>query len=178
VSRLTLLTASRSAGKTTFCLGLAVRARAAGWRAGGLLSPAVFEAGVKTGIQVHDLESRASRRLARRAADGEQPGLEDLAFGGWLFDRRALAWGDQVLAACPPCDLFILDEIGPLELLHGGGWIQALPALRRGAYRLGIAVVRPELVEEAGRVLPVERVVHLSPTLSPDELLAPLKENS
>ncbi len=50
--RLYVLTAPRGAGKTTFCRTLAERARSRGWTVVGVLSPAVFEEGVKTGIEV------------------------------------------------------------------------------------------------------------------------------
>lgn len=32
----------------------------------------------------------------------------------------------------------------PLELLRGEGWASAIPALRSGQYKVGVAVVRPE----------------------------------
>jgi nucleoside-triphosphatase THEP1 len=40
----------------------------------------------------------------------------------------------------------IVDEIGPLELLRGEGWIEAMSVLRANDYRLAVVVVRPALV--------------------------------
>ncbi|MGQ9834253.1 MAG: nucleoside-triphosphatase, partial [Candidatus Villigracilaceae bacterium] len=64
MSALYLLTAPFGAGKTTFCADLAEQARAAGWDVAGILSPPVFENGVKTGILARNLRSGETRPLA------------------------------------------------------------------------------------------------------------------
>lgn len=143
------------AGKTTLCRALADLARAAGWDVAGLLSPGVFEAGQKTAIQIEELRSGARRLLASSAP---REGF-DLAFGRWYFDRAVLAWGNQVLEESTPCDLLIVDELGPLELLRGEGFTAAQAALAEGRYRVGIAVVRPALVETFSALLPPQRIV-------------------
>ncbi len=152
-----LVTGERGAGKTTFCRRLAEEARADGWRVAGLLSPAVFEAGVKTGILVEDLASGEQRPLASLAA---RPPF-DLPLGRWFFDPAALDWGNRVLQDCPPCDLLIVDELGPLELLRGQGWTSALTALLRPDIRLGLAVVRPELETTLRARLPARETIRV-----------------
>lgn len=148
-----LLVAPRGAGKTTFCRLLAEEARAAGYQVAGLLSPAVFEGGVKTGILAQDLRTGEARMLARLETFAPVPPSFDLRLGCWLFDRAVLEWGNQLLAGELRCDLLVVDELGPLELVHGEGWVNALDALRRGCYRWAVAVVRPELAEVARRAL-------------------------
>jgi nucleoside-triphosphatase len=141
-----LVTGSRGAGKTTFCDHLVQAARGAGWRAGGLISHAVFEGTQRTAIDTEDLRSGETRRLAVAAAHGEPvtPGSQR-----WQFDPAALEWGDQVLAASTPCDLLVVDELGPLELERGEGWQAALAAIDAQQYAIAVVVVRAELLGEA-----------------------------
>ena len=156
-SPLWMLSGPRGAGKTTFCRLVAGYARAAGWDVAGLLSPAVFDREVKTGIQVENLRNGEKRLLAQAAP---APSF-DLQLGTWFFDRRAIEWGNRILEASLPCDLFIVDEIGPLELVRGEGWASALPALRQPGYHLGLVVVRPELQAAARAVLPIHETLPL-----------------
>ncbi len=158
-----MLVAPRGAGKTTFCRALVEEARAAGCEVAGLLSPALFEGGVKTGIMAQDLRSGEARVLARAEGAVPLPPSFDLPLGGWLFDRAVLAWGDQLLAGDLRCDLLVVDELGPLELLHGTGWVNALEALRRPGYRWAVAVVRPELADLARRTLAVAENIPFQP---------------
>ncbi|HSQ38578.1 MAG TPA: nucleoside-triphosphatase, partial [Anaerolineales bacterium] len=155
---------SRGAGKTTFCRALADQARAAGWDVAGLLSPPVFENGVKTGILAENLRTGETRHLAQLAASSHLPlSTFHLPLGVWRFDSSILAWGNQVLETCLPCDLFIVDELGPLELIRGEGWSNALTALRQPTYRVGVVVIRPELVETAQKLLPACKTLSLDP---------------
>jgi len=45
------------------------------------------------------------------------------------------------------CDLFILDELGPLELQHNQGWVEAIRVLDRRAFHAALVVIRPQLLE-------------------------------
>lgn len=142
---LLILTGGRGAGKTTLCQFLANRARAAGWDVAGVLSPAQVEEGSKTGILLKDPRRGEIQPLARLALPGEvsPTGLR------WIFDPAALAWGNELLAAATPCDLLVVDELGPLELVRGEGWQAGIAALDSGAFRLALAVIRPELLDAA-----------------------------
>ena len=157
MSALWLVTAPRGAGKTTFCRIFADHARREGWDVSGLLSPAAFELGVKTGIRAVSLRTGETCLLA--SAELRPP--FDLPLGRWFFDKFAIEWGNRILAACLPSDLFLVDELGPLELLRGAGWISALSALNQPRYRLGLAVVRLDLVEAACAALPVAGMISL-----------------
>lgn len=130
-------------GKTTYCTGIAQYVRAQGQRVGGLLSVGAFVAGAKVAIDLQDLTTGETRRLAIRRA---RPDLSSPT-PNWQFDEAALRWGNAVLAATPACDLLIIDELGPLELLHGVGYQAAFPLIEREAYRLACVVVRRALVE-------------------------------
>jgi len=151
MSRLYLLTAEIGAGKTTFCRALVDEARAAGWDAAGILCPPVFESGVKTGILAQNLRANETRPLAMSSTLNVQRSTFNLPLGNWLFNPSIIAWGNEILAAALPCDLFIVDELGPLELIRGEGWFNALEALRQPTtlYKIGVAVVRPSLLASA-----------------------------
>ena len=75
--------------------------------------------------------------------------------GHFRFSTEALARSDRALDGCFPTQVFILDEIGPMELIYGQGWIRAITLLRHRNYRVAFIVVRPELLVQAIRQLPL-----------------------
>jgi nucleoside-triphosphatase len=152
-------------GKTTFCRRAAALARQTGWQVAGLLSPASFSGEVKTGIQVEDLRSGTRRPLAS-ATPGDSFTMQ---LGNWAFDPQALAWGTDALQAALPCDLFIVDELGPLEFNRGQGWVAALSLLCQPGYRHGLVVIRPDLQEAARRSLPITHVLELNQPLDAEQ---------
>jgi nucleoside-triphosphatase THEP1 len=89
---------------------------------------------------VEDLRSAQRRLLAREGP----PGADGLR---WHFREDVLAWADGVLAAACPTDVLIVDELGPLELIHGAGWWRGATLALRGAFELAIVAVRPALVD-------------------------------
>jgi nucleoside-triphosphatase THEP1 len=147
-----LLTAEIGAGKTTFCAALAQQGLAAGWDVAGILCPPAFENGIKTGFSAQNLRTGETRPLAVSVSSDLRPLTFDLSLGNWLFSPSTLAWGNEVLATALPCDLFIVDELGPLELIRGEGWINALEALRQPTYKFGVVVIRPSLLETAQKI--------------------------
>lgn len=175
-----LLTGPIGAGKTIFCRQLVQAARLRGWRVAGLLSPAVMQDGQKTGIFLEDLNSGEQRLLAIdpltphanfvRASSpfGRGESVHTFPVGKWLFDPQVLRWGNAVLASCPPCDLLIVDELGPLEFNAGQGLTAAFDLLTAGQFRVGLMVIRPTLLEAArarwpwAEVLPVAEAAILN----------------
>jgi hypothetical protein len=69
-----------------------------------------------------------------------------MSTSGWILDETVMAWGNVVLQAATPCDLLIVDELGPLEWEQGRGWLAGLAAVDSGAYGRAVIVVRPELL--------------------------------
>jgi nucleoside-triphosphatase THEP1 len=146
---LVILSGLRGSGKTTACLRLIERARQRGLNCAGIISPARFQDGRKVGIDVLDVGTGERRALAE--AD-QLPG--ELRTTAFRFDTRAVEWGaDRLNVACP-CDVLIVDELGPLELERGQGWVNVLDVLRDGEFKLAVVVVRPELVPVFQRALP------------------------
>lgn len=148
VRTLVLLIGAPGAGKTAACTQLVDQAEQRGWTCAGILSPAHFSGGLKSGIDVLELRTGARRRLAETTAPVRGP-----AAGRYRFHAAALAWGAQRLAEIASCDLLIVDEIGPLELERGEGWTNAIGILRAGHYSLAVATIRPALVPSLKRAL-------------------------
>lgn len=147
--QLVIVSGPRGSGKTTACLRLIERARRREVNCAGIVSPARFQAGRKVGIDVLDVRSGERRALAE--ADQLPGELRTLAF---RFDPNAVAWGAEHLNTACPCDILIVDELGPLELGRSQGWVNALDVLRNGKFKLAVIVVRPELVPIFKQILP------------------------
>ena len=143
--RLWILSGGTGTGKSTFCRQVADMARAKGLDTAGLISPAVFEGGLKTGISALDLRSRQSRCLAGLRENTPA----DLATGRWSFFKQTIDWGNRVLETATPCSLLIVDELGPLEFERGQGWTTGLHALDSGDFKAALTVVRPALLSAA-----------------------------
>jgi nucleoside-triphosphatase THEP1 len=140
---LIVLTGEIGSGKTTYCAALVRHVQANGGKVCGLLSVGTFMDGVKVAIDLHDLNTGQSRRLATRRPQPDPASPTP----NWHFDDDALRWGDAVLAAVTACDLLVIDELGPLELHNGAGYQAAFDAIERRAYRLACVVVRRSLVD-------------------------------
>jgi nucleoside-triphosphatase THEP1 len=171
VSRINLLTGEIASGKTTICLGLAEAARQKGFRLGGLLSPAVFEGGEKTAIDVLDLKTSRRKRLAELKSS-QSSGLETIR---WAFQPEAVEWGNQALLQALPCDLLLIDELGPLEFNRGEGWVKGFEVIEGGEYLACLVVVRPSLLDEAKLRWEVSQTIDLGhasqSSLMPEALL-------
>ncbi len=141
-----LITGEIGAGKTRWCQMFLELAQKAGWDTAGLISPAVFENGQKVAIEAQDVRTGERRQLAARRQAEEEA---DPRTPEWRFESASIEWGNTVFRNAVPCDLLIVDEMGPLELLHGRGWLTALEAIHSRAYRLAIVVVRPSLLSIA-----------------------------
>jgi nucleoside-triphosphatase THEP1 len=156
--QLVILSGRSGAGKSSWCRQLAEEAVSIDLMVGGLISPPVFLNGHKVGIDLLDLISGKCRRLAiRRSETGT--GIETKE---WLLDLNVLAWGNQRLRALPPCDIVILDELGPQELQQDGGLQEGLKLIESRRIPLIVAVVRPKLLPEARSRWPWGRIVALA----------------
>ena len=139
--KVVVLSGGSGCGKTTLCTRVIALARAQGFELGGILTPPRLDQGLKVGLDVEDVRTGQRRPLAELIGITDGP-----ATGRWRFHAGALAWGTSVLRSATPCDLLIIDELGPLELIRGQGWTIALDVLKTGAYRLALVNVRPALL--------------------------------
>ena len=153
-----IVTGWRGSGKTTFCSEMLKTARLAGWDTAGLLSPAVFQDGKKDSIWAEEIRSGEKRLLAAAHPQTET----NLAFGDWYFDQKTLEWGNLVLKSSVPCDLLMIDELGPLEFKLSLGWVSALEVIKTAQFRLALVVIRPELLETAQNILHPIHIIQMN----------------
>jgi nucleoside-triphosphatase len=164
-STLILITGPRGVGKTSWCQEMIRDARQRSLSIGGLVSPAVFVAGEKTGIDLLDISTGQRRRLAEHrpaASAGQDEGPGVIATEAWVFRRETLEWGNATLACLGNVDILLLDELGPLEFQRGKGLQAGLARLDTHQDRLAMAVVRPELLSLAIERWPWAQVYSLS----------------
>ena len=137
-----LLTGESGCGKTTLCQRVVEWLKARGLDVAGVLTLPRFSNGEKIGMEVEDARTGQRCALAERAAIGE--GTANLA---WKFNPAGVEWGARILRGATPCDVLVVDELGPLELIHNEGWVAAMDVLQARSYRDALVVVRPELLE-------------------------------
>jgi nucleoside-triphosphatase THEP1 len=141
-----LITGDRQVGKSTALARAVTTLRARGFRISGLLTERAGE----HDLVVHELHTGARYPLT----DPFDAGAAHSPLRHFQMNAGALARSSQALAASFPTQVFVLDEIGPLELRHGQGWVAALDLLNRADYELAAIVVRPQLLGELIERLP------------------------
>ena len=157
--RITIVTGEIESGKTSFCRQMATALLEFGWDTAGILSPAVFEDGKKVAIDVLDLGSGVTERLAN--LNTAFSGLQGPETKRWRFSERVLEWCNAMLDQAVPCDLLVVDELGPLEFERGEGLTAAFEAVDTRQYRAALLVVRPSLLAKARRRWPDAGVISI-----------------
>jgi nucleoside-triphosphatase THEP1 len=151
--KLTLVSGKIRSGKTTFCAAVIQGLEETfcnEWRMKGVLTPAVFKGEMKIAIDAVDINTGQRRRLALRRSERS----EGLLTNDWAFDPQVMYWCNQLLRRAVPCDLLVVDELGPLELQRGQGFLEGMAAIDTGAYAIGLVVVREELLPDAKALWP------------------------
>jgi nucleoside-triphosphatase THEP1 len=155
--RLFLITGHSGIGKTTYCAGIVQAAQAQKLTVGGVLCPAVFRDDSKVGIDLVNLATGERRQFAQRNDQDSQAAT----IGHWIMQPETLAWGNSILAESPDSDVFVIDELGPLEFNANQGFVAGLQRLDAQRYRTALVVVRPSLVTVALERWPSAQVVDL-----------------
>ncbi len=140
--RIIALSGVSGAGKTTLCMEIYRRLSARGVDVAGILSPPVFENDIKTRIMVRDLRTGRQTQLAEK-----EPVPGSLTEKRWRFSDEGWTHGQTGLDRALPCDVLIIDEIGPIEMLHAEGWVSAFELLKEAGYRKAVVTVRPDLLD-------------------------------
>jgi len=154
--RIMLVTGERQVGKTT-ALKLALTIiRQAGVSVSGLLTQ-------RTGP--HDLEVRELRTESVYKLTDPFDASSASPLNYFKMNSAAMARSARALAGSFPTQVFVLDEMGPLELKHRQGWVDVLALLARETYAFAVVVVRPSLVGQAVVELPATMyaIVHVTP---------------
>ncbi len=171
-ARIILLSGEIQTGKTNLSREVAQHYKEAGFKVAGLVSPAVFEGGEKTAIEVLNLIS-GERQLLAVLRKNHHTYLETKR---WSFFPKVVAWGNQVLQNAVPCELLIVDELGPVEFIHGEGWLNGFCAIDSYQYQAALVVIRPSLIPQALERWTGARVINLSdPQVEPGSVKAQLE---
>ncbi|HEY47107.1 MAG TPA: DUF2478 domain-containing protein [Anaerolineae bacterium] len=157
-TKLTLITGPSGSGKSAWCAQHIEEARADRLDVGGVLSRPVFTQGQKVGIDLLDLQTGESRRLANLRS----PESKGLLTKRWHFDPQTLAWANLVLRDLPPCDIVIIDELGPLEFSRDEGLQEGMRIVDDKRFPEMCVVVRPELLLRALQRWPWAEVLDVS----------------
>jgi nucleoside-triphosphatase THEP1 len=169
-----LISGDRRAGKTTVLLTVRESAIRAGRGVGGVLSVARFEESGKVGIDVMDA---ATGRTMPLATIGEVTGgADDVRIGHYTFDPDALAAGLRYAEAGRGADVFFVDELGPLELQRGAGWVAVIDMIRARDFGVALVTIRPELLDHAREkmALPPDALLILVDAANRDAVAAQL----
>jgi nucleoside-triphosphatase THEP1 len=147
-----------SSGKSAWCSRHIEFARAKGQVVGGVLSRPVFAQGQKVGIDLLDLQTGEEKRLANlRTAESK-----GLMTKRWQFEPHTLTWANHVLRELPPCDVVIIDELGPLEFSRDEGLLEGMRIVDDKRFPEMYVVVRPELLSRALQRWPWAEVLDVS----------------
>lgn len=154
--RIMLLVGERQVGKSVVCQELTRLLRESELAVSGLLTQC-------TGP--HALEVTEIHTSARYPLTLPFDDTGGVAMTHFRMDLQAMARSASALEGAFPTQVFILDELGPLELELKQGWLPALQLLQRKRYALALIVVRPELLVEAIWQLPasVYTVIRVTP---------------
>ncbi len=142
---ITIISGTKNAGKTKFCLCLVEQLHKEAAKVSGLISPGLYEQGHKTGILVRDLSTGAEKQLAVF-----DPGWDPLVpQREWRFNDEVVEWGNDCLKKATPTDILLIDELGFMELEQNRGWTAGMEALDKGLFTHALAVIRPDLLKIA-----------------------------
>jgi nucleoside-triphosphatase THEP1 len=161
-----VVTGERGSGKSTACAAVVRKVAEAGVFVAGILTERV-EDGQGSARRVVDVATGANRPFGsqdtqRHHGDRQVPAPAEGASSsattdpltpGWAYDSEVFAWANEILSRSTPCDLLVIDEIGPLELHGGRGWAGALEVLRSRDFRVALVVCRPGLLEDLEKCL-------------------------
>lgn len=167
-----ILSGEIGSGKTSLLLNLIDDLKPEELHIEGLISPPVFTNNEKTGIDLVDLHNGLVKRLAEL---NTQPLNYELATTRWRFNAEVVAWGNQVIEKALPCQVFIVDELGPLEFERGRGFVSALRAINTRDFNVAVVVVRNLLTATAVMHWPDAEIVYLTRE-NQSEVLHGLKE--
>ena len=142
MTQVVFITGDMGSGKTTLCHRVVDAFKTRGIDVAGALTLPRFANGEKIGMDVMNARTSEQRALAKRAEMGH--GTAGLR---WQFDEVGLAFGERALRESIPCEVLVVDELGPLELLHGKGWTVGIAVLQSRQYDFAFVVIRLSLLE-------------------------------
>ncbi len=162
--RVIIITGDRQIGKTTLCQKLVRCLRQQDIQVSGVITQRVGP---------HDLEvvELASGQSYPLTLPFDQKA--GIALGHFRMCPEAMQRSNIALEESFPTQVFIVDELGPLELKRRQGWYNVVTLLKEKVYHIAVLVVRPELLGEAVQQLPGEVYKVVNVTVDNRERLGP-----
>ena len=154
--RLIVITGERGAGKSVVCARLATLLRDKGVGIGGVMTERLAGGEGREAVDVATGERCPFGRQEHRggAREGDPPSADRAAVGvadpltpSWRYDDDVFRWGNDVFERAQGCEVLIVDELGPVEILGRRGWTRPLERLVAGDFKTAIVVCRPELLD-------------------------------
>ena len=165
--KVVILTGERGCGKSTVCAHAARLAQAKGLAVRGILTLPRYDGGQRVGLDVEEVPTGVTHPLAELHQTTDGPTM-----GRYHFHADGIRRGRAILNSITRCDALVIDELGPLELVEGQGWPDAIDVLNAGVCRLALVVVRPGLVSSLVNRLRVGRVFVITVTVANRDRLA------
>jgi hydroxymethylpyrimidine pyrophosphatase-like HAD family hydrolase/nucleoside-triphosphatase THEP1 len=171
-----LVTGAPGIGKTAACRRTVEVTRGRGLRVAGLISESQRLASGRVVQTVVNLRTGERRRLAVFVGvdEGDPIGAGVAGRFSWQFVGDAVRWGRHELTRCAASDvdLLVVDQLGPLELVAGSGWSNAVPALLGARFDLALVVVNPLVIDDLRRLLAARAVIEIPLDEDSTDLLA------
>lgn len=138
-----LIVGKKGAGKTSLARQITDILKNRGFQVAGLLAPAIFQHGERSGYMVRNIENGKEAPLCKRTRV-----MNENMPGNYVFDPEGIRCGEQWLFETDheQKDLVVIDELGPFEL-KGMGWDPALLTLMETYKGPMLWVVRETLTE-------------------------------
>lgn len=159
-----ILTGKIDSGKTSLLDQWIREYRNEDLKVAGILAPAIYAGGKKTGYEIMDIKTGKRRFMAMIS---EEPG--EISIGRFNFFPEAIAEATRILSELnEENDLGIIDETGPLEL-EGKGLAEGLKEALSHPPKKLIIVVRENLVEKVTKSFRIESYKLLNITKTPEK---------
>ncbi len=150
-STIHIISGTRNAGKTSLVMAIIAWAQDNGISTRGIISTGNFnKEGHKLGFTIKDVATGHEMDLAVR----DNGSSSEIKTAAYSFNKKGLSWGRKLIEKATPCDILIIDEIGPLEFEGQKGWSNAFKVVRTGEFGCAIVVIREELVDHAIKLWP------------------------
>lgn len=145
-----------NSGKTSLCRLIAAELKDRNWDTAGILTLGIFVEAEKVAFDIHDIRTGDSLRLAEVTERGTS--MNGPSTKHWTFSDDALAWANKVLSQSTPCQVLIVDELGPLEFEQDTGLLSGIEAIETGDYTIALIVIRQHMLDHALELWPEARV--------------------
>jgi len=124
-SNVIIITGEIGSGKTTLISAISLRLKESGIKTGGILAPAIYEEGNKTGYNILGVSSGSIMLLSQIKEIEGMPRV-----GKYFFIPEAIDFGVNALSVEKNRDsqIVLIDEIGAWEL-QGQGWASCINEL-------------------------------------------------